>query len=159
MPAARLSATVIDAEVRSCVPSESLRAQTVERLNALAAARPNPEQVAWGEMFDKELAAKRGVVIDAHLLRDAQVFEKQARWNRGTKFVTLWHAEPKDERFFVAEPQGDCAGFATGSHAVLSVTGTLGTWPPYGIAELLGLRVAAPLPADSAALLAAQSAR
>ena len=157
VPPARLSATVIDAEVRACVPAESLRAQTIKRLDELAAARPKPEQVAWGETFDQELTAKHGVVIDAHVLRDAQVFEKQARWNRGTKFVTLWRTDPKDERFFATEPQADCASFPAGSRALLSVTGTLGTWRPYGIAEMLGVRVAAPLPADSAALLAAQA--
>jgi len=159
VPAARLSATIVDAEVRSCVPAESLRAQTIDHLNELAAARPKPEQVAWGEKFDQELTAKPGVVIDAHVLRDAQVFEKQARWNRGTKFATAWRDNAREERYFAVNSLADCANYPAGSRSMLAVTGNLGTWRPYGIAEMLGLRVAGPLPADSAALLVPQVAR
>ena len=76
VPSPRLRATVVEGEVRSCVPAESLRAATVDRLNRLAAARPVPEQVAWAKKFDEELAAKPGVVIGVHVYRDAQLVRK-----------------------------------------------------------------------------------
>lgn len=159
VPPDRLSATVVDAEVRSCVPVQSLRAQTIDRLNELTAARQVPEHVQWAEKFDQDLAAKPGVAIDVHVLRDSQVFEKQARWNRGTKFATPWQTDQKDQRYFAADEAIDCANYPAGLRSQLAVTGITGTWPPYGIAELLGLRTAARLPADYAQLLAHDGTR
>jgi uncharacterized membrane protein YeaQ/YmgE (transglycosylase-associated protein family) len=159
VPPARLKATVVDAELRSCVAAETLRAGTVDRLSELAAARPVPEHVQWNEMFDQELAAKPGIVIDVHVFRDARVYEKQARWNKGAMFATSWHDDGKDERYFGVEQDSDCAKFPAGSRSILMVTGITGTWRPYGIAEMLGLRTAAPLPEDYAGLLDAQGVR
>jgi uncharacterized membrane protein YeaQ/YmgE (transglycosylase-associated protein family) len=153
VPLPRLRATVVDGEVRSCVPAESLRAETIDRLNRLAAARPVPEQVAWAEKFDEELAAKPGAVIDVHVYRDAQLYEKQARWNRGTTVARPWRDGEKDERYFASDPGSECSAYPLGSRSKFVVTGNIGIWRPYGIAEMLDLKVAAPLPADYANLL------
>jgi hypothetical protein len=153
VPSPRLHAVIIDGEVRSCVSAGSLRDATVDRLNRLAAARPVPEQVAWAEKFDHELAAKPGVVIDVHVYRGAQVFEKQARWNRGTLVARPWRDDERDERYFAGEPGTGCPEYRLGSRSMFAVTGNLGIWRPYGIAEMLDLRAAAPLPADYASLL------
>ena len=154
VPAPRLRATVVDGEVRSCVTAGSLRDATVDRLNRLAAARPVPEQVAWAEKFDKEFAAKPGVVIDVHVYRDAQLYEKQARWNRGMMFARPWRDGEKDERYFASDPGPECLDYPLGSRSMFVVTGNLGIWRPYGIAEMLDLKSAAPLPGDEANLLA-----
>jgi len=153
VPSPRLRATVVDGEVRSCVPPESLRAGTVDRLNRLAAARPVPEQIAWAKKFDEELAAKPGAVIDMHVYRDAQLYEKQVRWNHGTRFARPWRQGEKDERYFASDPGLECAEYRPGSRSKFVVTGNIGIWRPYGIAEMLDLKVAAPLPADYANLL------
>jgi hypothetical protein len=153
VPSPRLRATVVDGEVRSCVPAGSLRDATVDRLNRLAAARPVPEQVAWAEKFDEELAAKPGAVIDVHVYRDAQLYEKQARWNRGTVAALPWRDGEKDERYFASDPGSECPDYPLGSRSKFVVTGNIGIWRPYGIAEMLDLKVAAPLPADYANLL------
>jgi hypothetical protein len=153
VPLPRLRATVVDGEVRSCVPAESLRAETIDRLNRLAAARPVPEQVAWAEKFDEELAVKPGAVIDVHVYRDAQLYEKQARWNRGTTVARPWRDGEKDERYFASDPGSECSAYPLGSRSKFVVTGNIGIWRPYGIAEMLDLKVAAPLPADYANLL------
>lgn len=159
VPPARPKATVVDAEVRSCVAAGTLRVETVDRLNELAAARPIPEHVQWKEKFDQELAARPGVAIDMHVVRNAQVYEKQARWNRGTMFATSWRDDQNDERYFAADQESDCAMYPVGSRTMLVVTGIIGTWHPYGIAEMLGLRTAAPLPEDYASLLDTQAER
>jgi len=156
VPAPHLRATVVDGEVRSCVPAGSLRDTTVDRLNRLAAARPVPEQVAWAEKFDQELASRPGVVIGVHVHRDAQLFEKQARWNRGTMFARPWRDGENDENYFASAPGTECSGYPTGSRSMFVVTGNIGIWRPYGIAEMLDLKVAGPLPADDANLLDAR---
>ena len=153
VPSPRLRATVVDGEVRSCVPAGSLRAATVDRLNRLAAARPAPEQIAWAKKFDEELAAKPGAVIDVHVYRDAQLYEEQARWNRGTMVARPWRNGEKDERYFASDPGPECPDYPLGSRSKFVVTGNTGIWRPYGIAEMLDLKVAAPLPADYANLL------
>lgn len=159
VPPARLKATVVDAEVRSCVGAETLRAETVDHLDKLAAARPVPEHVQWQEKFDQELAAQPGVAIDVHVFRDALVYEKQAPWNKGALFATSWRDDGKDERYFAADQESECTKYPVGSRSMLMVTGITGTWRPYGIAEMLGLRTAALLPEDYARLLDAQGAR
>ncbi len=156
VPSPRLRATVVEGEVRACVPAESLRAETVDRLNRLAAARPVPEQVAWAKKFDEEVAAKPGVVIGMHVYRDAQLYEKQARWNDGTMVARPWHDGEKDERYFAGDPGSECSYYPLGSRSMFVVTGNTGIWRPYGIAEMLDLKVAAPLPADYAKLLDAR---
>jgi len=153
IPSPRFRAAVVDGEVRSCVPAGSLRDATVDRLNRLAAARPVPEQVAWAESFDKELASRPGVVIGVHVYRDALVFEKQARWNRGTLFAQPWHGDEKDERYFAGEPGTQCADHPIGARSMFVVTGNIGIWRPYGIAEMLDLKSAAPLPVEYEDLL------
>ena len=157
VPPARLKATIVDGEVRSCVPAETLSAETVDRLDKLAAARPVPEHVQWKEKFDQELAAKPGVAIDVHVLREARLYEKQARWNKGAMFTTSWRDDARDERYFSADSESDCAKVLVGSRSLLMVTGITGTWRPYGIAEMLGLRIAAALPEDYARLLDVQA--
>ncbi|HSE10991.1 MAG TPA: hypothetical protein VLB69_00025 [Rudaea sp.] len=159
VPPARLKATVVDGEVRTCVPAETLSAETVDRLNKLAAARPVPEHIQWKEKFDQELAAMPGVAIGVHVLREARLYEKQARWNSGAMFATSWRDDAKDERYFSAAAESDCTKFPVGSRSLLMVTGITGTWRPYGIAEMLGLRAADSVPADYASLLARESAR
>jgi len=153
VPSPRLRATVVDGEVRSCVPAKSLRDATVDRLNRLAAARPVAEQIAWTKEFDEELPAKPGVVIDVHVYRDAQLYEKQPRWNRGTMFARRWNQGEKDERYFASDSGSECSEYPSGSRSKFVVTGNIGIWRPYGIAEMLDLKVAAPLPADYANLL------
>jgi len=148
IPSPRLRATVVDGEVRSCVPAGSLRDATVDRLNQLAAARPVPEQVAWAEKFDKELALKPGAVIGVHVYRDAQVFEKQALWNRGALFALPWRDSEKDERYFAGDAGKECSDYPIGSRSMFVVTGNIGIWRPYGIAEMLDLKAAGPLPAE-----------
>jgi hypothetical protein len=44
-------------------------------------------------------------------------------------------------------------GHPLGSRSMFVVTGNIGIWRPYGIAEMLDLKVAAPLPDDYANLL------
>jgi uncharacterized membrane protein YeaQ/YmgE (transglycosylase-associated protein family) len=156
VPSPRLHATVVEGEVRSCVPAESLRAETVDRLNRLAAARPVPEQVAWAKKFDEELTAKPGVVIGVHVYRDAQLYEKQARWNRGRMVARPWRDGEKDERYFASDPGSECADYPLGSRSKFVVSGNIGIWRPYGIAEMLDLKVAAPLPVDYANLVDAR---
>jgi hypothetical protein len=153
VPSPRLRATVVDGEVRACVPAGSLRDATVDRLSQLAAARPVPEQVAWAEKFDKELAAKPGAVIGVHVYRDAQLFEKQARWNRGVLFARPWHDGEKDERYFAGDAGKECFDYPIGSRSMFVVTGNIGIWRPYGIAEMLDLKAAGPLPAEYEELL------
>ncbi len=153
VPSPRLRATVVEGELLSCVSAGSMRDATVDRLNTLAAARPVPEHVAWAEKFDQELAAKPGVVIDVHVHRAAQLYEKQARWNRGTLVARPWRDDEKDERYFAGDAGAECSDYRAGSRSMFAVTGNVGTWRPYGIAEMLDLKSAAPLPADYAALL------
>jgi len=153
VPSPRLRASIIDGEVRSCVSAGSLRDATVDRLKRLAAVRPVAEHVAWAEIFDQELATKSGVVLDVHVYRDAQLYEKQARWNRGTLVARPWRDDEKDERYFASDPGPECSDYRLGSRSTFVVTGNLGIWRPYGIAEILDLRTAAPLPADYANLL------
>jgi len=153
IPSPRLRATVVEGEVRSCVSAGSLRDATVDRLNRLAAARPVPEQVAWAEKFDQELASKPGVVIGVHVYRDAELFENQTRWNRGVLFARAWHDGEKDERYFAGDSATECQDYPLGSRSMLVVTGNVGIWRPYGIAEMLDLKVAAPLPGEYENLL------
>jgi len=153
VPSPRLHATVVDGEVRSCVPAGSLRNATVDRLNRLAAARPVPEQVAWAEKVDKEFATKPGVVIDVHVYRNAQLFEKQAPWNRGALVARPWRDEETDERYFASDSGPECPDYPPDSRSMFAVTGNIGIWRPYGIAEMLDLKSAAPLPAEYANLL------
>jgi len=153
VPSPRLRATVVDGEVRSCVPAGTMRDVTVDRLSRLAAARPVPEQVAWAERFDREYATKPGAVIDVHVYRDAQLYEKQARWNLGTLFARPWRDGERDERYFASDPGPDCSAYPLGSRSKFAVTGNIGIWRPSGIAEMLDLKSAAPLPAEHAQLL------
>jgi hypothetical protein len=153
VPSPRLRATVVDGEVRSCVPAGSLRDSTVDRLNRLAAERPVPEQDAWAEKFDKELALKPGVVVGVHVNRDAQLFENQARWNRGVLFARPWRDGEEDERYFAGDGGNECSDYPIGSRSMFVVTGNIGIWRPYGIAEMLDLKAAGPLPAEYENLL------
>ena len=157
VPAPRLRATIVDGEVLSCVPAGSLREATVERLNRLAAARPVPEQVAWAETFDKELGLKPGAVIGVHVHRDAQLFEKQARWDHGVLFALPWRDSEKDERYFAGDAGKECSEYPIGSRSMFVVTGNIGIWRPSGIAEMLDLKSAGPLPAEYENLLDARA--
>lgn len=106
-----------------------------------------------GGKFDQELAARPGVVLDVHVYRGAQLYEKRARWSRGTLVARPWRDDENDERYFASDPGAECSDYRLGSRSTFVVTGNLGIWRPYGIAELLDLQSAAPLPAEYANLL------
>jgi hypothetical protein len=154
VPSPRLRATVVDGEVRSCVSAGSLRDATVDRLNRLAASRPVPEQVAWAEKFDKEARDnarrrdRRACPARCAGVRNAGSLEPR---NAGRAAVAR---RRKRRTLFCQRCRSAVPGLSARVAIDVAVTGNTGTWRPYGIAEMLDLKVAAPLPADYANLLA-----
>jgi hypothetical protein len=154
VPSPGYRADIVDAEIRLCVSPESMKTKTVDRLHEITAARPPlPKPIRWGEAFDQALAKDGGVVIEVHVFRRTKLYENQARWNRGTLVAGPWISGDEMGMYFANYLGKDCAGYANGVRSLLAVTGHVSIWPPAYIAEMLGLKVAAPLPAEAARLL------
>ena len=154
IPPPHLRADIVDGEIRQCILPESLRVKTVDRLNEIAAAHPPlSKPIHWGEAFDQALTKNTGVVIEVHVLRHSTLYENQARWNRGTLVAKPWTPADEERKYFASYLGKDCAGYAIGARSLLAVTGHVSIWPPAYIAEMLGLKVADPLPANIASLL------
>jgi hypothetical protein len=150
IPEARHAGDVVAGEIRSCVPAANLKARAIARLTALEATRPQKSSTAWGAKFDEALAANPGVVVALHVRSVRRVFEGQAAWNKGALQPRPWHAVDADISYFV--PDSACGDFPSGTEALLVVRGIRGVWPPYGIAELLDMQLAEPLPANWSSL-------
>jgi hypothetical protein len=157
IPGPHLRASVVDANIRSCVPVASLRDDVVGSLTEKAKARP--VAVQWRARFDQELAMRPGVAIAVHVFRETRMFEDQARWNRGRLFAEPWHAADADQRYFASFEGDDCGDYPIGRRSLLTLTGNTAVWPPYGIAEMLGLKVADPVSDDFAEAIDAQDLR
>ena len=155
VPAPSFRAEVIDGEIRLCVPVESMRDKTVERLNRITAGRPplrNPIQ--WADSFNRALAENKGVVIAVHVVRRSKLYENRALWNRGTLVARPWTGVDAETKYFTGYLGNDCAAYAIGTRSLLAVTGNVAIWPPAYIGEMLELKVAAPPSAAFAAALA-----
>jgi hypothetical protein len=154
IPSPHYHADVADGEIRQCSRPESLRDKTVEHLNELTAAhRPLTKPVSWGEAFDQALAKERGVVIEVHVFRDSRLYQREARWNRGTLEARPWIAADKSRRYFATYAGADCKSYPIGVRSRFRVIGHIGIWPPASAAEMLVLKVAAPLPTGEADIL------
>ena len=154
IPQPSYRADIVDAEIRQCVLPESMRERTVDRLNQIAAARPPlPKPIQWGDAFDQALAKNAGVVIEMHVLRRSRLYENQAPWNRGTLVAKPWTSADEEKEYFASYLGKDCASYTIGARSQLALTGHVSIWPPAYLAEMLGLMVADPLPANIARLL------
>ena len=152
IPAPSFRADMIDAEIRRCVPVASLREAAVEQLNKTAAGRPPSDKpVQWGDAFDSANVKEAGVVIEVHVFRRSKLYENRARWNLGTLVTDPWTAGDGETRYFANYLGKDCANYANAARTVYAATGHVGIWPPAYIAEMLGLKVVAPLPAKDLA--------
>ena len=158
IPTPRYQADVVDGAITACTPVDALREKTVDSLNTLHAQRPVPKPIPWGEKFDQAASAKPGVVIAVRLSRVTQFFEKQARWNRGDLMMKPWVTSDKEAKYFANYLGSSCAPYPLGTQTVLTATGNIGIWPPYGIAEMLNLKTAEPLSPKHMRLLASQQA-
>ena len=146
-------ADVIDGEIRQCIPPERLREKAVDRLNQMEAKRPDPRPKAWAEAFDQALTNDRGVVLELYVLRTSRLYEREAVWNRGAMEARPWVAEKQVQMYFASYAGADCVAYPIGVRSLFRATGLLGIWPPAYIAEMLALKVAAPLLARDADLL------
>ena len=144
VPSPRYRADVVEGQLRSCTDPASLRDAAAARLNGIEATRANAQPGQWGERVDRALAERPGVVIDVHVLRLRQVFEKQAAWNRGELTAKPWAATDRNVAYFTDSPALACATSPAGTRVKLAVRGGTGIWPPQGIAEILDLREAEP---------------
>jgi hypothetical protein len=153
VPSPRYRADVIDGEIRQCIPPERLREKAVDRLNEMEAKRPDPRPKAWAEAFDQALTNDRGVVLELYVLRTSRLYEREAVWNRGVMEARPWIAEKQLHMYFASYAGADCVAYPIGVRSLFRATGLLGIWPPAYIAEMLALKVAAPLPARDADLL------
>jgi hypothetical protein len=154
IPSPSYRADIVDGEIRRCIPPESMKKMTVDRLNDVTAARaPLRNPVQWSAAFDQALAANAGVVIEVNVIRHTKLYENRARWNLGTPVVKPWMPGDGDKRYFASSMGKDCAGYANGVRTLFAATGHVAIWPPAYIAEMLELKVAGPLPANVANLL------
>lgn len=145
IPSPRYHADVVQGEIRSCTPASSLRDKTIESLKQATAGHRSSKPIAWEEKFDQAIAEKPGVVITMHITRSTQVFEKQARWNKGKLVAMQWAATDKDVNYFADYAGNDCAQYPSGMQTILTATGNTDIWPAYGIAEMLNVKQAVPL--------------
>ena len=157
IPGPHLRATVVDANIRSCVPVASMRDDVVGSLNEKAKA--GPVAIQWRERFDQELAMRPGVAIAAHVFRETRMYEERARWNRGQLFAESWRQTDADQHYFASYEGGNCNDYPIGTRSLLMLTGNTAVWPPYGIPEMLGFKVAEPISEDFAAAIDAQRIR
>ena len=154
IPPPSYRADIVDAEIRRCILPESMRKVTVDRMNRIAAARPPlPKPMQWSDAFDQALASNTGVVIEAHVFRRSKLYENQAPWNRRSPVAKPWMPVDEERKFFASYLGKDCAAYPIGTRSLLAATGHVSIWPPTYIAEMLGLKVVDPLPAEIASLL------
>jgi hypothetical protein len=144
MPSYR--ADVVEGEIRSCIPAGSLRDKAIKDLKHTSAGHRPSKPINWEEKFDHAIGEKPGVVLTVHMTRFSRVFEKQARWNRGDLLAKDWKAADKDVRYFADYAGSDCAQYPSGTTTTLMATGHTDIWPAYGIAEMLNVKQAEPLP-------------
>jgi len=144
IPSPRHRADLVDGEVRGCRDPRALRDGTVARLNEAEARRPDAHSQKWDEQFDQAIVQRPGVVLQVHVLRGRQIFEKRAVWNRGKLTAGPWTATDRDAEYFAEASEATCSGHVASTRAQWSVSGNTGIWRPQGIAEILGLKVAEP---------------
>jgi len=144
VPQARRVADIVEGETRSCASAESLKATTVSRLGAIEASRPDRRSTGWSEAFDQARHKNPGVVINVQVQRARQVFEAQAPWNRGALQAGPWSAPDVSTSYFVE--RSDCTSSPIGTKSAFGLRGNIGIWRPSGIAEMLDMKIAEPLP-------------
>jgi len=152
IPRPRLLAGIVDVQILSCVATATLKENTAVRLIATEASRPDPKSTSWGSKFDRALANRSGMVINVRVLQAKQIFEKRAVWNRGDLVASPWASADRSGSYFLPGLSG-CEGHPGGSSTMLAVSGNTQVWPPYGIAEMLGVQVAEPVPVKYSALV------
>lgn len=153
IPSPRYRADVVQGSIDACHPVDSLREKTIAELNMKKSGRSDAKPVDWREKFDLANANKPGVVIVLHATRVTRIFEKQARWNRGDLLAKAWSDMGQEASYFASYSGADCAYYPAGTQVVLTATGMTGIWPPYGIAEMLDVKTAEPLPVKYEKLL------
>jgi hypothetical protein len=152
IPPSRHVADLVEGEIVSCIDAETHKSATLARLNDMELSKPLKRNSKWGDDFDKALLDRPGVVVNIHVVRARAVDEGRARWNFGSPSLREWTAVDATPNYFVARSGDECGAFPVGSKAILAVKGNLGAWPPYGIAEMLGMKLAQPLSAEYANL-------
>jgi uncharacterized membrane protein YeaQ/YmgE (transglycosylase-associated protein family) len=144
IPQARPVADIVVGETRACVSAQSLKAATVARLEAIEQSRPDAGSTRWSEVFDQALYRNPGVVITLQVQRERHVFEAQAPWNRGALQADSWTEPGVSATYFVA--RSDCGSLPTGAKSIFGLRGNTGIWRPSGIAQILDMKIAEPLP-------------
>jgi hypothetical protein len=143
IPQPRLVGHLLDAEIRSCVNPQSLKASTVAHLGALEPSYKEKRPPRnWDAEFDQAFARRPGVVLELLAPRSRGVREARAPWNSGALSGDPWETSNGAARYFI--PGADCAAFPPGARNLFFAHGATGIWPPNDIAEMLNLEKVAP---------------
>ncbi|MDE2578573.1 MAG: hypothetical protein KGL46_07210 [Hyphomicrobiales bacterium] len=153
IPEPRRRADIADLVISGCGAADALKSEAIAHWRAEEASRPDRGRWPahdWSAEIEQALARTPGVAIEAQVARVMPLYEARAAWNYGALLPGRWRTTNAAERYFASG--ATCAAFAPGARKRLVIRGGVGGWPPYGAAELLGLRRAEPPAPDEAAL-------
>ena len=152
IPGHRHVATLVDGDIRTCVPAASLRNGALARLKAIEDSRPARSAEDWSAMLDQALKDNPRVVLTIRVARSRQIREGRAPWNHGRLDARPWVPSGATADYLLEKPGSDCGDFPVGRPGAFAVGGHVNIWPPYGLAEMLGMQTASPVPAQYAHL-------
>ncbi len=150
LPEPEYEATILDVELRECVPALSWREKAFalwsRRLEMNSWATPPPN---WRETFEREAAS--GSVVTVTVSRRREIFRSRTPWNKGVVVAADWStsrsrrmARPND--LYV---HSSCASFPPGTKGIYLAKGESGaSYPPTQPSRFLDMVVLGVLPAD-----------
>jgi hypothetical protein len=150
LPEPEYQATLLDLELRECVPALSWRetafALWSKRLEINSWATPPPN---WRETFEREAAS--GSVVTVSVSRRREILRGRAPWNKGVVIAADWStarsrrmARPND--LYVP---ASCAAFPSGTKGIYLAKGESGeSYPPIEPSRFLDMLVLGAVPDD-----------
>jgi hypothetical protein len=152
-PEPRLETTLVDLEVRGCVPALDWKdrafAEWDKKLTLPGWSRPVPD---WRGHFERTAI---GSVVTASTRRHRQIWIGQAAWNRDKRWASAWEAggtsEPSNKEFYSSK---SCADSPVGSNGVFVAKPLRpdGRYPPLDPPGFLGMADLVEVPRSEAAL-------
>ncbi|AOS44582.1 hypothetical protein Verru16b_01645 [Lacunisphaera limnophila] len=147
---------VLELEIRGTRPAAAVTAEVVadwqKRIATVTWAAP---RAGWEQQMRDALAADRGRVLDAVLIRQRPILQHRKPWNRGRLFAGGW--ETKDEPRTYYFPAGSLpaepgpAGTRVTYFLAYDSTARIQApeiWPPVGLADFIGFSPLQAVPAE-----------
>jgi hypothetical protein len=149
-PEPEYQATLLDLELRECVPALSWREKAFalwnRRLEINSWATPPPD---WKETFEREAAS--GSILSVTVARRREIFRGRKPWNKGVVIAAEWNTtrsrrmgRPNDLYVPVS-----CAAFPPGMKGIYLATRESGeSYPPIEPSRFLDMVVLGAVPTD-----------